>query len=104
MGYGVSRFAVLPTLAAVVAVATSSSPPATAGRRTTWPEAVTRICTKALLFEGPHQVGNRAGAVAVAQDIRGSTARRLRRIRALPIRPAQPRLSARWLTLEQRLA
>ena len=33
-----------------------------------------------------------------------STARRLQRIRALPIRPPQRRLSVRWLALEQRLA
>jgi hypothetical protein len=65
---------------------------------------VTGICAHALLFEGRHEIGTRAGAIAVARDIRASTGRRLRRIRALPMRPPQQRLSARWLRLEQRLA
>ena len=44
------------------------------------------------------------GAVAVARDIRASTDRRLRQIRALPIAPPQQRLALRWLRLERRLA
>jgi hypothetical protein len=48
--------------------------------------------------------GTRGGAVAVARDIRASTARRLRRIRALQIAPPNRRLSGRWLRLERRLA
>jgi hypothetical protein len=99
------RFAVLLTLAAMATVGTASNPSSAADRfRVTWSAAVTRICANALLFEKEHQLGNRAGAIAVARDIRASTARRVRRVRALPIRPPQRRLSVRWLALEQRLA
>ena len=99
------RFAVLLTLAAMATVGTASNPSAAADRsRVTWSAAVTRICANALLFEEEHQLGNRAGAIAVARDIRASTARRVHRVRALRIRPPQRRLSVRWLALEQRLA
>jgi len=99
------RFAVLLTLAAMATVGTASNASSAADRsRITWSGAVTRICANALLFEEEHQLGNRAGAVAVALDIRASTARRLQRIRALSMRPPQRRLSVRWLALEQRLA
>ena len=69
-----------------------------------WSDAVTGICAHALLFEGQHEIGTHAGAVAVARDIRASTGRRVRRIRALPVAPANPRLASRWLVLEKRLA
>jgi hypothetical protein len=88
--------------AAVVAI----SPPSTAAAipPSTWSQAVSGICADALLFEGSHQIGTRAGAVAVARDIRASTERRLRRIRALRIAPPQQDLALRWLRLERRLA
>ncbi len=99
------RFAALLTLAAMAAVGTASSSSSAADKpRMTWSGAVTRICANALLFEEEHQLGTRAGAIAVARDIRASTARRLQSIRALRIRPPQRRLSLRWLALEQRLA
>ena len=99
------RFTALLTLAAMAAAGTASNSSSAAdGSRITWSAAVTRICANALLFEEEHQLGNRAGAIAVARDIRASTARRVTRIRALPIRPPQRRLSVRWLALEQRLA
>jgi hypothetical protein len=99
------RFTVLLTLAAMATVGSASNPSSAADRsRVTWSAAVTRICANALLFEEEHQLGNRAGAIAVARDIRASTARRVNRIRALPMRPPQRRLSVRWLALEQRLA
>jgi hypothetical protein len=82
-----------------VSVTITVSPPVDA-----WPDAVTGICAHALLFEGRHEIGTRAGAIAVAADIRGSTARRLDRIRALQVPPPQPSLSMQWLDLEQRLA
>jgi len=78
------------------AAATASSP--------SWSHQVTGICEHALLFEGTHEGGTRAGALAVARDIRASTGRRLLRIRALEVVPSQPRLANRWLGLEQRLA
>ena len=66
--------------------------------------AVRRICAGALLFDNPHTIGTRAGAIAVARDIRASTGRRLTRVAA--VRP--PRFLrlpiARWLSLQRRLA
>jgi hypothetical protein len=98
-----SRF--LPLMAVLAAIAAGSTPsPAAAADASTWPPAVTRICAHALLFEGRHQIGTRAGAVSVARDIRASTGRRLRRIRALPVPPPQQRLAIRWLRVERRLA
>jgi hypothetical protein len=88
---------------AAVATGSTGSPAAATGA-STWAPAVTRICAHALLFEGRHQIGTRAGAVSVARDIRASTARRLRRIRALTVLPPQQRLAIRWLRLERRLA
>jgi hypothetical protein len=65
---------------------------------------VTQICAHALLFDGRHDVGTRVGALAVADDIRGTIRRRL----ALVAELSEPRglhvLAARWLTVEQRLA
>lgn len=77
---------------------------ATAAGETEWSQGVTRICAHALLFEGTHESGTRAGAVAVARDIRASTQRRLGRIRALEVSPPQRLLASRWLRLEGRLA
>jgi hypothetical protein len=94
-------------MAAVLAtvVAGISAPSvAVAEGQAAWSRAVTGICANALLFEGRHEIGTRAGALAVARDIRASTARRVRHIRALPNRPPQQRLALRWLTLERRLA
>jgi hypothetical protein len=85
-------------------VAVSTPSVADAGPSAPWSRAVTGICAHALLFEGRHEIGTRPGAVAVARDIRASTARRVRSIRALPVRPSRQRLAGRWLRLERRLA
>jgi hypothetical protein len=98
----VSRFVALSTTVLVVALAAMASP--SAADPSSWSDGVTQICAHALLFEGRHEIGTRAGAIAVARDIRASTARRLDRIRALQVPPPQPRLTLRWLDLEQRLA
>jgi hypothetical protein len=66
--------------------------------------AVTKICSGALLFEGQHAIGTRAGALAVAHDIRASTQRRLRRVDALSAPRGLEALVERWITLERRLA
>jgi hypothetical protein len=66
--------------------------------------AVARICAGALLFEEAHAIGTRAGALAVARDIRASTRRRLRRVADVPAPPALQRPIARWLSLQRRLA
>lgn len=86
----------------VAALAATASP--SAADPTSWSDGVTQICAHALLFEGQHEIGTRAGAIAVARDIRASTARRLDRIRALQVPPPLPDLSMQWLDLEQRLA
>jgi hypothetical protein len=88
--------------AAIVAISSTST--ATATPPSPWSQAVSGICAHALLFEGNHQIGTHAGAVAVARDIRKSTERRLRRIRALQIAPPKQGLALRWLRLERRLA
>ena len=66
--------------------------------------AVTGICAHALLFEGTHAIGTRAGALEVADDIRASAQRRLSLVAALSTPPVEMRPVARWLSLEQRLA
>jgi hypothetical protein len=66
--------------------------------------AVTGICAHALLFEGRHKIGTRAGALAVARDIRASTRRRLVRVARLRVPAGERPTVARWLPLEQRLA
>ena len=88
-------------VAAAAIVALTTAPPAAAS--TAWSRGVTNICAHALLFEGSHEIGTRAGAVAVAQDIRASTERRLARIATLPVPQAQRTLTVRWLAVESRL-
>jgi hypothetical protein len=88
----------------MVLVAALAATAPTAADPTSWSDGVTQICAHALLFEGQHEIGTRAGAIDVARDIRASTARRLDRIRALQVPPSQPGLSMQWLDLEQRLA
>jgi hypothetical protein len=96
-----SKFVALLTTALVAALAATAP---SAADPMSWSEGVTQVCAHALLFEGQHEIGTRAGAIAVARDIRASTARRLDRIRALEVPPPQPELSMQWLDLEQRLA
>jgi hypothetical protein len=86
------------------ALAVSAPTAAVATGPSSWSRAVSGICSHALLFEGPHEIGTRAGAVAVGRDIRASTERRLRRIRGLQVVPPQRRNANRWLQLERRLA
>jgi hypothetical protein len=66
--------------------------------------AVTGICAHALLFEGTHAIGTRAGALEVADDIRASSRRRLSLVAALSTPPVEMSPVARWLAIEQRLA
>jgi hypothetical protein len=69
----------------------------------TYSVAVKQICAGAVLFEGTHSIGARAGAVSVAQDIRTSGGNRLNRVDAVPKPPGRRRLAARWIALERRL-
>jgi hypothetical protein len=66
--------------------------------------AVTRICAGALLFDHKHRMGTRADALAVARDIRASTARRLALVTALSVPPVLQHTSDRWISSQRRLA
>jgi hypothetical protein len=66
--------------------------------------AVTCICAGALLFDHAHPMGTRADALAVARDIRASTARRLARVTAVPAPLALRPASGRWISSQRRLA
>jgi len=65
--------------------------------------AVTKICVGALLFEGRHAIGTRAGAMAVSTDIRTTGDRRLRRVEAVPKPARTARLARRWIATERLL-
>jgi hypothetical protein len=64
---------------------------------------VTQICAGALLFEGTHQIGTRAGAIAVSQDIRATGSKRLRLVDAVPKPASTAELATHWLALERQL-
>jgi hypothetical protein len=66
--------------------------------------AVTHICAGALLFDHAHHMGTRADALAIARDIRASTARRLVRVIALAPPAKRQRVSRRWISSQRRLA
>ena len=87
-------------VAATLAVATAHASPKPATRYST---AVTRICAGALLFDHSHEMGTRADAVAVAQDIRASTAGRLARVVAVPVPRKLRAISRRWIASQRRL-
>jgi hypothetical protein len=71
---------------------------------TDYSRGVWRICGGALLFEHAHEMGTRADALSVADDIRASTARRLVRVSALPTPPGLRPISSRWIASQRRLA
>lgn len=77
--------------------------PGFGGQMTTFSNRVNRICAGAVLFEGRHEIGTRAGAVAVSRDIRKTGARRLRRVAAVPGPHSQAQVIRRWLEVERRL-
>ena len=81
-----------------VRVGPAATPPAL------YSQAVAQICTGALLFDHRHAVGTRAGALAVARDIRASTRRRLARVGAIPAPLGRAGVVRRWIALERRLA
>ena len=95
---------VLTTALAAAALALMPARAASGNSTAEYSLAVTRICAGALLFDHAHDMGTRADALAVARDIRGSTARRLARITALVVPSALERLSSRWIASQRRLA
>jgi len=64
---------------------------------------VTRICERAVLFRNTHQIGTRAGAIAVSRDIRSTGRLRMRRVDAVPVPSAIARKVARWIATERKL-
>jgi len=78
--------------------ATGSSPAAE------YSSAVVQICAGALLFDHTHPMGTRADALAIAQDIRASTARRLDRVTALSVPAELQPAAARWISSQRQLA
>jgi hypothetical protein len=94
-------------LAACVAasvVVAFATPPSAAGADLAWSRAVAQICAGGLLFEGRHEIGTRAGALAVAEDIRATTRRRLVLVAALSPPAGLQAIAARWITIEEHLA
>jgi len=88
-------------LAAIVFGACAA--PGFGGQTTTFSNRVSHICRGAVMFAGRHEIGTRAGAVAVSRDIRQTGARRLRRVAAAPEPDSQARVIRRWLEVERRL-
>ena len=66
--------------------------------------AVWQICAGALLFDHPHDMGTRADALEVAQDIRDSTARRLALVTTVTPPLKLQLASSRWISSQRRLA
>ena len=91
-------------LIASLALAATARPAPAAGPAAEYSVAVAQICAGSLLFDHAHAVGTRAGALAVARDIRASTARRLARVAAIPVPAALRPISRRWIALQRRLA
>ena len=87
--------------AALVAPAAHAT---SADSATEYSRSVWRICAGALLFEHPHDMGTRADALAIARDIRASTARRLARVNDLSVPHELRRLNNRWISSQRRLA
>jgi hypothetical protein len=104
-----AAFVAALSAAPVLAVSTPRSGEAAVGvpgnaRATEYSLAVTYICGGSLLFDHAHHMGTRADALAVARDIRASTARRLARVTALSVPRELKRTSSRWIVSQRRLA
>jgi hypothetical protein len=65
--------------------------------------AVQEICSGALLFDSPHQIGTRTGAIDVSNDIRATGGHRLQLVDAVPKPAATARVATRWIAVERRL-
>jgi hypothetical protein len=100
------RFRLSPFIALLAAGAVTAAlvPPVAAATPAEYSRAVTQICAHARLFEEPHSIGTRAGALELADDIRASAARRLARVTALASPRGRQRSVNHWLALERRLA
>ena len=65
--------------------------------------AVSRICTGAPLFSHKHEIGTRAGAIAVSRDIRTTGHKRLRRVDAVTKPVETAAADRRWIATERKL-
>jgi hypothetical protein len=92
------------SLLAGAALAAASAAGADSVSAAAYARGVTQACKGALLFDHRHPMGTRADAVAVARDIRASTARRLAVVAAVPVPAALRSLDERWIAMERRLA
>ena len=98
-------FSILAGTALVaLALAATQGHAAPGSSRAEYSLEVAHICAGALLFDHAHDMGTRADALAVARDIRASTAQRLARVSALPTPPELQRISRRWISSERGLA
>jgi hypothetical protein len=98
-------FSVLAGIAlAAMALAATQGHAAPGSSRARYSLAVARICAGALLFDHAHHMGTRADALAVARDIRASTAQRLARVTALSTPPDFQRISRHWISTQRGLA
>ena|SRR5215470_12966122 len=95
---------VLAGLALAVAALSATPAGARSPAAAEYSIAVSRICAGALLFDHPHHMGTRSDAVAVARDIRLSTARRLKHVAAVAVPPELQSTSSRWIASQRRLA
>ena len=89
---------------AAMALTAAQAHAAPGSSRAQYSLAVARICAGALLFDHEHHMGTRADALAVARDIRASTARRLARVTALFTPNELERTSSRWISSQRGLA
>ena len=95
---------VVGTALAAAAVVAPPGYAASADSATEYSLGVSRICDGALLFDHAHEMGTRADALAVARDIRASTARRLARVTTLAVPSELRPTSSRWISSQRRLA
>jgi hypothetical protein len=92
--------ALVLVLACTAKIAAASTPPVTAAE---YSRTVARVCAGAVLFAGRHEIGTRAGAIAVSRDIRRTGTRRLHLVAALPEPEPQVPAIRQWLGVEQLL-
>lgn len=90
----------LAALAVLAGEAEAAKAPQTPAR---YSRTVVHVCAGALLFDGRHQIGTRAGAIAVSQDIRATGTKRLRRVDTVSKPASTARLAAGWIAVERRL-
>jgi hypothetical protein len=65
--------------------------------------AVSRICIHPRLFTHKHEIGTRAGAIAVSRDIRATGHHRLRRVDAVAKPPRTAGNDRHWILVERKL-